>query len=74
MKNNAARLLGQENGNERQSKTFFSELRLGLEKKEWKKVEANRLLGYNGHSERTRQRNAARARQGQKEREEAKFS
>jgi hypothetical protein len=51
-----------------------SVLEMGLDKKGWKKVEANRSLGYNGLSSRTKRRKNAKARQAHDEREKAKTS
>ena len=55
-------------------KSLYSELKVGLEKKEWKKIEANRSLGYNGQSERSQQRRAAAARKQEEERARARNS
>jgi hypothetical protein len=52
------------------------EMRLEMNKseKDWKGIEMNRTLGYNGHSSWTQHRNALEARKGKKEREEVKNS
>jgi hypothetical protein len=63
-----------ETKDERLPRSLYSELGVGLKKKGWKKVEANRSLGYNGLSERTQQHHAAKARQGQEEHRKAKNS
>ncbi|KAJ6482791.1 hypothetical protein C8R45DRAFT_1150430 [Mycena sanguinolenta] len=41
----------------------LSTLRMDLDREEWKKVEANRSLGYNGHSRASKYRHAQQARQ-----------
>ena len=37
-------------------KNLYDEMEMGLDEKKWKKIETNRSLGYNGHSERTKRR------------------
>ena len=54
--------------------SLYSQLQLYKPAKEWKKTEANRALGYNGHSSRTIRRQAMEARKRKEMRDMARTS
>jgi hypothetical protein len=53
---------------------LYTQIQFRKTEKEWKKVEANRKLGYSGHSARTGRRRAKEARERQKQHNETKVS